>query len=59
MRRPHFLELSEFDAVARDSANLSAGRIAAATLAIFLVGATLGWPTTAVWAPAQIGCEIL
>jgi signal transduction histidine kinase len=59
MRRPHLPDLSEFDAVARDSANLSPGRIAAATLAIFLVAATLGWPTATVWGPAQIGCELL
>jgi len=59
MRRFHLPELSEFDAVARDSRNLAPGRIAAAGLAIFLVAASLGWRTAAIWGSAQIACELL
>ena len=59
MRHIHLPELSEFDDVARDSSNLAPGRVAAATLSIFIVAATLGWPTATVWGLAQLGCELL
>src|SRR5689334_22998713 len=52
-------ELSNFDAVARDSRNLSLGRIAAAALAILLVYRTLGATTGIVWGAAQLTCEVL
>ena len=58
MRHIRLPEFPEFDDVARDSCNLAPGRIAAATVAIFIVAATLGWPTAAVWGSAQMACEL-
>jgi hypothetical protein len=52
-------DLSEFDAVAKDSRSLAFGRIAAAALAILLVYCTLGATTGLVWGGAQMTCEIL
>jgi len=52
-------ELSEFDAVARDSRQLAPIRMVAALLAIFLVAGTLGWTTATTWGPAQLACEVL
>jgi signal transduction histidine kinase len=59
MRSLRLPELSEFDGVARDSRNLAPARLAAVTLAIYLVGETLGWTAAAIWAPVQIACELL
>ena len=59
MRSFSFPELSEFDAVAKDSRSIAAGRILAAGMAIPLVWATLGPLIALTWGSAQLACEAL
>ena len=59
MRSFRFPELSEFDAVAKDSRSMAGGRILAAGMAIPLVWATLGPLIALTWGSAQLACEAL